>query len=258
MKFKKIAFGPFFASAHATQQVSGQIVPLNLAMEWSSPSEALRIPLFCQRLSYAQDRIRLEHIVFRGSDLPCDMECQEYQAIHTATGVFLPLEGLLVALYRSCEIYRSVFQILNEFAAIVPLHATVTSPLASTGLLATEAERRGFRLNALFQESGLTYAQIGWEPECRSTRFHVCLASFRPGPAGEWDAGNWMAHGDIGVSQLLADELHRLVPGAPVDLLSRAGRRLLLGTFPGHLRDKSAPNKSANESSTKPGVSRPL
>jgi hypothetical protein len=159
------------------------------------------------------------------------MECQEYQAIDTPEGTFLPLEALLVELYRTCEFHRPLFGLLNEFAAIVPLHGTVTNPITVTGLLATKAEARGFRLNALFHEPGITYAQIGWEPECRQIRLHVCLASFRPEPARRLHVGKWMAHGEIGVSQLLASELHRFVAGAPADILSEDGLRLLQGTF---------------------------
>lgn len=50
------------------------------------------------------------------------MECQEYQAINIPEGIFLPLGALLAALYRSCEIFRPVFQLLGKIAAVVPLH----------------------------------------------------------------------------------------------------------------------------------------
>jgi hypothetical protein len=88
----------------------------------ANASAAIRIRLFRHRSGHAQDRIRLEHIVFHRSNLPSDMECQEYQAINTPEGIFLPLGALLAALYRSCEISRPVFQLLGKIAAVVLLH----------------------------------------------------------------------------------------------------------------------------------------
>ena len=55
------------------------------------------------------------------------MECQEYQAIETPAGTFLPLDALLAALYRSCEIARPLRALLNELAALVPIHNLVTN-----------------------------------------------------------------------------------------------------------------------------------
>jgi hypothetical protein len=90
----------------------------------------IRIPLFRHRSGHAQDRIRLEHIAFHCSNLPSDMECQEYQAINTPEGIFLPLGALLAALYCSCEISRPVFQLLGEIAAVVPLHTARSRALS--------------------------------------------------------------------------------------------------------------------------------
>jgi hypothetical protein len=222
-----ITLGPFFMPAHVAQPENSQIVSLNLVMEWSNSNQAMRIPLFRRLLPYAPNRLQLEHIVFRHCDLPCDMECQEYQAIETPEGSFLPLDGLLAALYVSCEISRPAFQALNDLASALPLDGTLTNTIATKGLLASEAEARGFRLNAVFQESEMIYAHIAWEPESRSTRFHVCLATFQPGHTLKLGAAKWMVQREIGVSKILAEELHRLVPGNPTDLLSEAGVHFL-------------------------------
>jgi len=70
------------------------------------------------------------------------------------------------------------------------------------------------------------------QPECRSARFHACLATFRREPNRELGAGNWMVQRETGVSQVLAKELHPLMPGNPADLLSGAGIHLLETSFP--------------------------
>jgi hypothetical protein len=130
-------------------------------------------------------------------------------------------------------------------------------------LLAAEAEAKGFRLNAVFQESLLIYMHVGRDPECRSTRFHVCLATFQRKLNQELDSGNWMVQAEISVSQVLAYELHQLMPGDPTNLMSHAGIHLLETNFSSWLgkrppKGKTAPIKSAYEISIKSGASRLL
>ena len=111
-------------------------------------------------------------------------------------------------------------------------HSPVTNSVTTKGLLPAEAEAKGFRLNAVFQESLLICVQAGWDPECRSTRFHVCLTTFQMKPNRELDAGNWMVQAGISVSQVLASELHQLMPDDPANLMSQAGIHLLETSFP--------------------------
>jgi len=248
-KLISVTLGPFFTTANSSEPVSEQIVPLNLAIEWSSPHEARRLLLFRHRPPYCPDRIRLEQIVFRRSDLPCDMECQAYQAIDTPAGIFLPLEALLAALYRSCEIARPLRDLLNELVAVVPIYNRGIGQIRTEGLLTPEAEARGFRLNTFFQESELIYAQLGWESKSQSTRFHVCLATFQWHPDRRLNHGSWVTPREVGVSQILADELHRLVRGNPTALLSEAGINFLKAQFPPTPQEKAktAPNTNAHE-----------
>jgi hypothetical protein len=200
-------------------------------MEWSNSTKATKVPLFRNVLPYAQDQIRLEQIVFRHGDLPRVMECPDHQVIEVAEGTFLPLDALVATLYGSGEISRSVFRLLNDLAGLVLLHSKVTNPIITRGLLTTGAEAQGFCLNAVFQESGLLYAHIGWEARCRPSRFHVCLASFRRRPNRQLDKGRWMPSKEIGVSNVLANELHQSAPGNPSDLLSGPGLQFLKEKF---------------------------
>ncbi len=72
-----------------------------------------------------------------------------------------------------------------------------------------------------------------------------------------------MVQRETGVLQVLAKELHPWMPGNPADLLSGAGIHLLETNFPSWAgkrppKGKTAPIKSAHESSVKSGVSRLL
>jgi hypothetical protein len=90
-------------------------------------------------------------------------------------------------------------------------------------LLASEAERRGFRLNTLLFSSRQLVADIAWQPPGEHYRFHVCLCAFGSGH----DKGVWLKPGLIGVSHLLLDELRRTVQGPPAAFFSPEGVRLL-------------------------------
>jgi|SRR5208282_3414930 len=227
----RLTLGPFFTTARFTLPKSDLIVPLNLEMEWSTAKKATRIPLFRHLPPHAPESIRLEHIVFRRVDLPCDLECRENQTVTTPEVIYLPLDPLLGALYRRREISRPVFQLLNDLVAVVPLRSRVSNPITTRGLLAAEAEAKGFRLNAVFREDAAICAQIGWESGCRSLRFHACLASFKRSPNRALHPGIWRIAGEIGVAQILADQLHQLKPGNPLDLLSETGIQLLERSF---------------------------
>jgi hypothetical protein len=120
----------FWRRVYSHASCCSEVVPLGFQVEWANARAAIRIPPFRHRSGHAQDRIRLEYIVFHRSNPPCDMECQEYQAIHTPEGIFLPLGALLAALYRSCEISRPVFQLLSEIVAVVPLHTARSQTLS--------------------------------------------------------------------------------------------------------------------------------
>src|SRR5215831_5543748 len=120
MNKREIVFGPFFTPDLPARQASLPLEPLGLAVEWATPRKATQIPLFRYRSPYLQDRIRLEQIVFNRCELPCDVECPEYQVICAPEGTFLPVSPLLARLYQTFRIARSVFQLLDEFAAAMP------------------------------------------------------------------------------------------------------------------------------------------
>jgi hypothetical protein len=228
----RVTLGPFFIADRAIEPSGDLMAPLNLTMEWATEIKATSIPLFRPRVAAAPDRIRFEQVLFRHQDLPYDLECQRHQAVHTPGGIFLPLDSLLAELYRVREITRPICQLLNDFTAVVPLWEPLTNSIATVGLLEAGAESHGFRLNAVFRDSGLIYAQIGWESKHCASRFHVRTAVFKLNRSGKLSRGKWIPNTASGVCKLLTDELQRLVPGPPSVLLSQTGHQLLLSPSP--------------------------
>lgn len=99
----------------------------------------------------------------------------------------------------------------------------MSHPIETKGLLTAELEAQGFRLNTIFEEPKLTYLHIAWEPKCRLTKFHVRTAVFDRRGRQINDKGYWIPQREIGVPQVLANELHRMMPGSPAELLSESG-----------------------------------
>lgn len=224
---KPITLGPFVSVTQREQFDCDSATSLGLMLEWAYPEEAFAIPLFCHSLPTRPNRLRFEQILFHHQDLPCETECQKHQVSFTPHGCFLPLNGLLLALYRQRAIERPIYALLNEFAAALPLNLDLGRHITSQKLLRAEAEATGFRLHKVITDSERVHAQIAWEAARRATRFHVATATFRRSSASGEMCGEWVQSGEAGVSRLLADELARLIPNSPDGLLTNLGFDLL-------------------------------
>ena len=224
-----IVLGPHLVRTPKPAMSPPDIAPLGFAIEWASPVGARRILLFRHSPAHAPNRLRLENLVVAANQLPFDVECPEYQRVGTRKKIFVPLESLLLSLYRTHDVARPVCDLLRELASCVQLHSTVTSPILTTGLLANAIEERGFRLNTLVPSSCQLIADIAWNPPGADHRFHVCLCAF----GASQEDGEWMKPGLIGVSQLLSDELRQIIQGPPAALFSPEGVRLLSAKFDG-------------------------
>jgi hypothetical protein len=233
-----LTLGPYFISACGAPSgahTANQVVALGVSLEWAHAERAVTIPLWRHCPSHAPNKLRLENVVVSLTDLPFDVQCSRYQVVDTPRGTFLPMEALLVALYTRYQVARAIRPVLAELASLVTLYNSVQCPLAGKGLLVPRAECRGFQLRTIIRTGGRAYAEIGWQPTGQDSVFHTCLCAFRLIQNGRNDAGQWNAHGVIGVAQLLASELHRLVPGAPDKLFTPSGRMMLRGQIsPSH------------------------
>jgi hypothetical protein len=246
-----LTIGPHFLSACGAAPGCNQVVvPLRVSVEWAHAQAAVGIPLFRHRPRYASDRLRLEHVIFRRTELPFDLACSQYQVVESPLGTYLPLESLLVGLYRKYEPARCIFSVLSELASLLPLHNSVLLPDA--GLLVPQAELREFRLNTLILERGCLYAEIGWRPANEIYLFHTSICAFRATRDGGIDAGHWKPPVLVGVAELLANKLRQLVPGAPETLFTSLGRSLLQDRAHQKRRAKTHSNKICYEF-VKPG-----
>ena len=221
----RIILGPFFSTAPALALSCPDVVSLPLQLEWASADKANQIPVFINRRgrTHATGPLRLEHLVFPRNLLPLDLECSSYQVLHTPISVFLPLEALLVELYRRFDVGRSILQVLTELASLVPLESPTRRPVSGEGLLVAAAESAGFRLNTVISDGIRLYPEICWQVPGHATRFHACLCVFEGDQKTGLGQGIWQPPGLIGVAPLLAYELHRVAPGAPRAVFSATG-----------------------------------
>ncbi|HEV2380858.1 MAG TPA: hypothetical protein VG206_13835 [Terriglobia bacterium] len=221
----QLTFGPYFTSGHKVPELGkGTIQPLGLLCEWASPTTTSRIDLFRYQSSHAPTLCRLEHLLFPSEQLPFSLRCQSFQVVQSAGTTYLPLEALLLQLYRRCKVPQHIFAALAELASLVPLHSSVSRPITQTGLLVAPAEAQGFRLNTVLRHDGEIFAEIAWEPNAQACRFHVCICRF---PDRKPDTGTWQPSGLLGVSRLLAQALRQLVGGPPVAVFTPAGEQFL-------------------------------
>lgn len=222
----QLTFGPYFTSTPFVGEVAKQgFQTLGLACEWASPNTTSKIDLLRYRPAHAPGQCRLEHLVFRADQLSCHLRCHSFQVVQRAATTYLPLEALLLQLYRTWNVPRHIFTVLGEVASLVPLHSSVSRPITKMGLLVAPAEAQGFRLNTVISHDGELFSEIAWQPNSQACRFHVCICRFE---AGKLDSGYWQKPGLLGVSQLLAQPLRQLIGGPPCGLFTAAGKQLLL------------------------------
>ena len=222
-----VTFGPYFTTVQQCHSTADEVVPLNLAIEWSSATKAERVELWRRLSPDTPAHVRLDQIVFHQEDLPLDIECLDHQVVDVFGQTHLPLDALLAVLYRSRHVCRPIYQILNELAGVIPLHSQVTNQTVVRDALSPELEANGFRLNAIYRQPHQMHVQIAWQPESCSARLHVCTVNFLLDHGGLPNSGKWIPLRQIGVCQILAKELRRLVPGTPANLFSCAGSQLL-------------------------------
>ncbi len=221
----KITIGPFFTIASQKEASCHSVANLGIQMEWANSAGAMQVQLLHPLLS--QGRLRLEHLLFAQRKLDFEVPYAEHQIVKTESGLLLPLEGLLVGLYKTHQVCRGIRQVLEELASVAPFESKVSRPLLKPGYLVANVEAQGFILNTIIREAGQVYAEIVWRPNSGSCRFHTCICSFGLKQDASLNGGTWLPAGTVTVGTLLTRELHCLVPGSPRDLFSREGIALL-------------------------------
>jgi hypothetical protein len=216
-----ITIGPFFTLYQPAEALPAGIAGTGTSIEWSSPEAAVQIPLFRHRPGRTT-RFGIESVVLRSIDLPCDITCAAGHVIEVAGKSYVPLEGLLAALYRS-EGRRPIRDLLRELVTMVPLQASFQN-LAPAGGLIPAAEEKGYGLAKAARDGEDILIELGWQPAENASLLHVgngAMHSHSPKKEA------WIESPIPGVSALLAAELHRLLPGPPSEILSDRGWQYL-------------------------------
>lgn len=225
-----INIGPFFCAA-AGELAGGTITSLNVCVEWAGAHSAERLPLF-QAHPNGTAKVRLHHIVVRADQIPCDVVCPEHQILEAPGGTYLPLEAVLVALYRKHAVLRNIREVLRELGEFVSLQNSIRDHVAKDGLLLPTLEKSGFRIVNVLREGDEVLAEIGWSPTGSSNIFHTANCMFKV-QAGAVTEDCWIKSvGETGVAGLLAQELHTAFPGQPRELITSSCLEYLALTLP--------------------------
>ena len=218
----KILIGPLFiAHPPAAGPLPPEVTSLGTAIEWASPEGAVQIPLFRHRPKQT-NRFRLEHVLVRSGDLPCDITCVSEHVFEASGIAYAPLEALVFALYNS-ETQRPIRDLLRDMASMIPLEAPPRRP-APAGALMPAAEESGFRLAAAARDGDEVLIELAWRPSTDANPLHVVNGAL---PSDGRDKGSWIESSKPGISALLARDLHRLFPGPPGGLMSGRGWQYL-------------------------------
>jgi len=227
-----ITIGPFFCASPGPPG-GGSVDPLNVVVEWAGEDRAVRLELF-QAHPKGMPKVRFHHVMARADQLPCDVVISETQAIEAPEGTFIPLEGVLTALYRANNVRRGIREVLRELGAFITLHNSARDNIPQDGLLSPEIEQAGFRIANVLGEGEEVLVELGWRPGGSINQFHTanCRFSVRLGAITE---DCWVdQEGTNGISVLLAKELHESFPGSPRALMTQAGLKRVVSLVTPH------------------------
>ena len=240
MKTKRdnLSLGPFFTKVKTAKPAGSLVDPAGFAMEWSTARKNSTIEVFEYFPKHLVERTRIENLVVREKDVPISFDCSELHVIGTPQGTFVSLEAVLFALYDQRLVSRPIVEVLRDLADHVTFYSYASTTVTGEGLLAPEAESRGFQLWSIIPTYG-TVNVITGESTSFSQEFSAGIG-WRPGNKGcylfagavlcTFSAGSkapprcvWASNCHPGVAPLLEQELRRIVPGEPINLFTAGG-----------------------------------
>jgi len=230
-----ISFGPFLTRCSGKSPALPNVENTGYVLEFSSASQGARIPIYRRHDGGECD---FSDYLFREQDAPFSMPYRPYNSVRTETGLFVGLDSLIVALYRDRQVARPLVGFLSEFRDSLPLEKTPLLPIAKPRAAFKPAlTELGFYLMDLFSYGRRVSASAGWY--CPQDRKNIetapCFCAgaleFRPRPDGTLDAGKWLEPVPGHLISLLRDILRKASPGAPLNLLSEEGKRIVLDAF---------------------------
>ena len=230
-----ISFGPFLTRASGKSLALPNVENTGYVLEFSSASQGARIPIYRR---YDGSECDFSDYLFREQDAPFPMSYRPYNSVQTETGLFVGLDSLIVALYQGQEVARPLVGFLTEFRDSLPLEKTLFFPNSKPRAVFKPAlTELGFYLMDVFSYGRRLTASIGWycPQDRKNTQDAPCFSAgaleFRPRPDGTLDPGKWLEPVPGHLISLLRDILREASPGAPLNLLSEQGRKIVLDAF---------------------------
>jgi len=229
-----ITIGPLFVPANPPPAPEPEVVPLGVSIEMAGADGSYQAPLYRKCSSWNPHLCKLTDILVHEDNLPCEFTYRPLFAAHTKAGMFVPLESLLVGLYETFPISRSIFEVLTELRSMVEFSE---GSLPTRQPLIPAAAQLGFEISRIESFSRSLLVDIDWFPPQDRGRperrlvVDTAAIDFRPLPDGTLGKGKWYNPKEGFARVLLCAELRKIVPGDPIELFTDAGKAELLSLF---------------------------
>jgi hypothetical protein len=229
-----VPFGPFFVRNHNAEHSINGIEPLGVALELATPQSALRFPVYRNTESGEYWQHDTTGIVMEGALAPFEIGYPPAFAVETELGIFIPVESMLVALYKQFQVYRPIMDVLSDLREMIDFPKS--KRLEREPLVAV-AHDRGFVTSGIMSYGRRVFVDIDWippqdrSPNSRGMRVATAGIDFRPLPDGSLGRGKWCRPKDFFARALLFGELRGSIRRDPIELFTEAGQREILSHF---------------------------
>jgi hypothetical protein len=229
----ELTIAPFFYPASQPSHYPDELEPLGIAVEFATQKDSFVSHIFRNVASHRPDQIKLTDILIEPFDFPVDFVYRPDFSVTADKGKYFPLESLLVGLYDTFRIRRSVFAVLTELRDCVAFNDSIRhhEPLA------TDAFNLGFAVTGILSYGTMLSVDVDWIPPQDRNDAQIGLVAvaaamdFRPRPDGSLGKGTWIPPKNGFIRVLLCQELRKLFAGPPIDLFTESGKAELLSKF---------------------------
>ena len=156
-----ITIGPLFVPASPPPAPDPEVVPLGVSIEMAGADGSYQAPLYRKASRWNPHLCKLTDILVHEADLPCEFSYRPIFAAQTQNGMFIPLESLLVGLYESFQMPRSIFAVFTDLRDMVEFSEGMLPPRRP---LTPAAAKLGFEVNHVESYSQRLLVDIDWFP----------------------------------------------------------------------------------------------
>ncbi len=231
---REIYFGPFFIKVKDVRPLKG-FTATGIALEVTSESHVVS-PLYLKIEDESEGFSRgAGDFYIHQNDLPCEAFTHGF-FLHQVDGFTLvPLDDVLLAVYRSFSAPRPLMEILTDLRGMLPRKAV--KPLKFANHLRPEAAQLGFRTEFVFPYGRTLRVDIDWVPPGDISSPSPCSVSvgpveFTPLPDRTLGLGKWITGRYDRLGLVLREELANRFKGPPIKIFSDAGIKALVAKFP--------------------------